>query len=177
MRAVKQQMVMALIGAMVMLISSSVCFGSGIPDRITINSIQQYYAGVDFNHAAHINNLKDCGLCHHHTTGAQITDPNCVRCHKNSGAQAVVSCKGCHSPTPFSPEELKRQRDQHPPIYHMDKVGLKAAYHLGCVGCHKKMGAPTGCQDCHKRNENGDGIFHSGKYAPKAPTKQKTSHH
>lgn len=176
MRAVKRQIVMAVVGAMVMLVSG-ICLGAGIPDRITINSIQKYYEGVDFNHSAHINNLKDCGLCHHHTTGAQITDPNCVRCHKNSGAQAVVSCKECHSSTPFAPEELKRQRNQHPPIYHMDKVGLKGAYHLGCVGCHKKMGAPTGCQDCHKRNDSGDGIFHSGKYTPPPQNKPKSSHH
>ncbi len=170
MRVVKQKLIMMLTGA-VMLLVSNVCFGTGIPDRITINSIQKYYDGVNFNHAAHINNLKDCGLCHHHTTGAQVSDPNCVRCHKNSGAQAVVSCKGCHAAEPFTPEALKRQRDQHPPIFHMDKVGLKGAYHLSCVGCHKKMDGPTGCQDCHKRNDSGDRIFHSGAYTPKTADK------
>ncbi len=176
MRAVKRQMIMAVTGAMLMLVSS-VCFGSGIPDEITINSIQKYYSGVNFNHAAHINNLKDCGLCHHHTTGAQVSDPNCARCHKNSGAQAVVSCKGCHSATPFTPEALKLQRDQQPPLYHKDQVGLKGAYHLGCVGCHEKMQGPTGCQDCHKRNESGDKIFRSGNYAPKTTDTPKSSHH
>lgn len=175
MHAVKQRMIIAITG--VLLLVSATCFGAGIPDKVTIDSIQQYYSAVEFNHAAHINALKDCGLCHHHTTGAQVNNPNCARCHKNSGAQAVVSCKGCHLAEPFTPEALKKQRDQHPPFYHKDHSGLKGAYHLGCVGCHQKMGAPTGCQDCHIRNENGDGIFRSGKFAPKAPADQKKSSH
>lgn len=175
MHAVKQRMIMAITGAL--LLVSGTCFGAGIPDKVTIDSIQKYYSAVDFNHAAHINALKDCGLCHHHTTGAQVNNPNCARCHKNSGAQAVVSCKGCHLAEPFTPEALKNQRDQHPPLYHKDHSGLKGAYHLGCVGCHQKMGAPTGCQDCHTRNEKGDGIFHSGKFAPKAPASPKKSSH
>ncbi len=176
MHAVTRQMIMAVTGITAMLVSS-ICFGAGIPDKITINAIQKYYEPVTFNHAAHINNLKDCGLCHHHTTGAQVTDPNCARCHKNSGAQAVVSCKGCHTAEPFTPEALKQQRDQQPPVYHRDKPGLKAAYHLSCVVCHQKMGAPVGCQDCHKRNDGGDAIFKSGKHAPKTPAKPKAAHH
>ena len=176
MHAVKRNLIMALTGALVML-ATNVCFGAGIPDSITINSIQQYYDGVSFNHASHINNLKDCGLCHHHTTGAQVTDSNCVRCHKNSGAQPVVSCKGCHTAEPFTPEALLQQRDQQPPVYHKDKVGLKGAYHLSCAGCHQKMGGPVGCQDCHARKDSGDKIFKSGKYAPKASDTPKKSHH
>jgi hypothetical protein len=176
MHAVKQKMILAITGILVALVSN-VCFGAGIPDKVTINSIQKYYEPVSFNHAAHINKLKDCGLCHHHTTGAQVTDPNCARCHKNSGAQATVSCKGCHVADPFTPEALKQQRDQQPPIYHRDKPGLKAAYHVSCLGCHQKMGGPTGCQDCHKRNDGGDALFKSGKYAPKAPAKPQAAHH
>jgi hypothetical protein len=176
MHAVKQKMILGMTGILMMLVSN-VCFGAGIPDKVSIGSIQKYYAPVSFNHAAHINKLKDCGLCHHHTTGAQVSDPNCARCHKNSGAQANVSCKGCHAAEPFTPEALKQQRDQQPPIYHRDKPGLKAAYHISCLGCHQKMSGPTGCQDCHKRNDGGDAIFKSGKYAPKAPAKAKTAHH
>lgn len=176
MHAAQRLMIMALTGVLGLL-SASVCFGAGIPDQITINSIQKYYGPVSFNHAAHINMLKDCGLCHHHTTGAQVADPNCARCHKNSGAQAVVSCKGCHVAEPFTPEALKQQRDQQPPIYHRDKPGLKAAYHIGCMGCHQKMSGPTGCQDCHTRNDSGDSLFKAGKYAPKTPAKPKPAHH
>jgi hypothetical protein len=176
MHAVKQTMILG-VTAVLMMLAASLCFGAGIPDKVSIGDIQKYYAPVDFNHAAHINSLKDCGLCHHHTTGAQVADPNCARCHKNSGAQPVVSCKGCHVAEPFTPEALKQQRDQHPPIYHRDKPGLKAAYHVSCLGCHQKMGGPTGCQDCHTRNDSGDALFKSGKYAPKAPAKPQAAHH
>lgn len=176
MHAVKRQIIMAVVSVLTVL-AAGVCFGGGIPDTITINSIQNDYEGVNFDHAKHINNLKDCGLCHHHTTGAQVTDPNCARCHKNSGAQPVVSCKGCHASDPFTPEALKQQRDQQPPVYHRDKPGLKGAYHMSCLGCHQKMSGPTGCQDCHTRNDKGDKLFRSGKYAPKAPSTPKTSHH
>lgn len=159
------------------LLTSGVCRGSGIPDRITISSIQNYYAAVEFNHADHINTLRDCGLCHHHTTGVQVTDPNCVRCHKNSSAQPVVSCKGCHQAEPFTSETINREKVQNPPLYHLDKPGLKGAYHLSCLGCHQKMSGPTGCQDCHTRNESGDAMFRSGKHAPKQPAASKSSHH
>jgi len=176
MHAGKQQM-MAVIGA-VMLLVSGVCSGAGIPDRITINSIQKYYEAVSFDHAAHITTLKDCGLCHHHTTGAQVTNPNCARCHKNSSAQAVVSCKGCHEAEPFTSATLNKEKQQNPPLYHLDKPGLKGAYHLGCIGCHQKMSGPTDCQDCHARNDDGDALFRSGKYAPKASAATtKSSHH
>ena len=169
--------ILTAVAAMMALLLSSICLAGPIPDKVTINSIQKYYAPVNFNHAAHINNLKDCGLCHHHTTGAQVTDANCARCHRNSGAQPVVSCRSCHAADPFTPEVLKQQRDQQPPIYHRDKPGLKAAYHISCLGCHQKMSGPTGCQDCHKRNDSGDAIFKSGKYAPRTPAKPKASHH
>ena len=171
-----QQIKSAAVAGMTVLLITGVCFGNGIPDRITISSLQKYYAPVSFNHAAHITNLKDCGLCHHHTTGAQVTDPNCARCHKNSGAQPIVSCKGCHLADPFTPTALRMQRDQQPPLYHRDKPGLKGAYHQSCLGCHKKMGGPTGCQDCHKRNDIGDALFKSGKYAPKAPAHPRADH-
>lgn len=176
MHAAERMMILACTGIMGLLVAS-VCFGAGIPDRININSIQKYYAPVSFNHAGHINSLKDCGLCHHHTTGAQVADPNCARCHKNSGAQAVVSCKGCHKADLFTSENLKTVQQQKPPFYHLDKPGLKAAYHMSCLGCHQKMGGPTGCQDCHTRNESGDAIFKSGQFAPKAPAKPKAAQH
>lgn len=161
----------------IFLLAATSCLASGIPDRVTINKLQKYYAPVNFDHASHISNLKDCGLCHHHTTGAQVADQNCARCHKNSGAQAVVSCQGCHLADPFTPEALKQQRDQQPPVYHRDKPGLKAAYHQSCLGCHQKMGGPVGCQDCHQRNDGGDQLFRSGKYAPKVQPAPKGNKH
>ena len=177
MHAVPRILLHAVIIGLIQLFSVSLTNASAIPDRIMINKLQQYYAPVSFDHAGHIKRLTDCGVCHHHTTGAMVKDSNCARCHKNSGAFAVVSCKGCHVADPFTPEALKQQRDRQPPLYHRDKPGLKAAYHMGCIGCHQKMGGPTGCQDCHKRNDSGDAIFKSGSYAPKAGVKAKSLHH
>lgn len=171
-----QRMMFIMVSILITMLASDMSFSAGIPDQVTIDPLQQYYSPVLFNHAMHISNLKDCGLCHHHTTGAQVTDPNCVRCHKNSGAQPVVSCKGCHLANPFSPTALKQQRDQQPPLYHRDKPGLKAAYHLSCLGCHKKMGGPVGCQDCHKLTSRGEALYKTGVYTPKAPARHAPEH-
>ena len=131
----------------------------------------QLYEKVDFNHSKHVTVVKDCAECHHHTTGTLIEDPNCVRCHQNSGATAVVSCKGCHKAQPFSAEAL-REKGKNTKTYHIDKVGLKAAYHQSCMGCHAKAGGPTGCQDCHVRKKTGDAFYNAGTFAP-APRRDK----
>lgn len=162
-----------LLGTVCLLVAG-VCFATGYPDKITIDSIQQYYEPVEFDHEFHVSMLNDCSTCHHHTTGTGTTDNNCIRCHKHSPEQSNVSCQGCHEADPFTPEALLKQRDQSPPVYHRDTPGLKAAYHQSCMGCHQAMSGPTGCQDCHSRNDSGDAIFKAGKYAPKPdPVKKK----
>ncbi|ABQ27805.1 hypothetical protein Gura_3652 [Geotalea uraniireducens Rf4] len=158
-----------LIGGILMLALSAVppvCQGMNMPDSITLDSLVQLYDKVKFDHAKHINLIKDCAVCHHHTTGTLVEDPNCVRCHKNSSETKIVACKGCHSAQTFSAETLREKR-QGTKLYHQDKPGLKGAYHLNCMGCHTKMGGPTGCLDCHKRNKAGDALYNSGKSAPK----------
>jgi hypothetical protein len=134
-----------------------------IPDSIELGSLANNYDKVTFNHAKHIEIVMDCAECHHHTTGTLAQNPNCVRCHKNSGATANVACRSCHLAQPFSAAAL---REKSKTAYHNDIPGLKGAYHLSCSGCHQKMGGPTGCQDCHKRNKKGDAFFNSGAYAP-----------
>lgn len=158
-----------LFSSLVVLLSmlvAAVCFGDGIPDQIIIDKIQKYYDPVQFNHGNHISSLQDCSLCHHHTADGRVNNEDCVRCHKNSGSQPVVSCQSCHVADPFSSEAIKQLGKQQPPIYHRDQPGLKAAYHQQCLGCHQEMGMPTGCQDCHTRKDSGDALFKSGKYAP-----------
>jgi hypothetical protein len=132
-----------------------------VPDTITLNANGKAYLPFSFNHAKHIQDIKECSDCHHHTTGTLVTDANCVRCHANSSPTAVVSCKGCHSATPFSPEVVAEKK-AHPQRYHLDKMGLKGAMHTNCLGCHKKQGAgPVGCKECHKRTKAGDALFSS----------------
>ncbi len=133
------------------------------PETVEINSLAKLYSGVNFNHAMHTE-IATCVECHHHTTGGEVSDPNCIRCHANSGEASTVTCKDCHSADRFSKDDLKTL--DNPQLYHIDKPGLKSAYHLNCVGCHQKTGGPTGCQDCHTMTEAGEKMFQTGKHAP-----------
>jgi len=148
--------------------------GMSVPETITIDSLTKLYDNVKFDHAKHIMDLKDCAVCHHHTTGTLLEDEKCVKCHRNSDETKVVSCKGCHAKEPFTSASLKAKDKK---IYHRDKPGLKAAYHQSCLGCHKNMGGPTGCEDCHKRNQEGAAFYNSGAYAPKKSQAKQNGHH
>lgn len=139
------------------------------PDTVVLDKLANHYEAVQFNHAMHVDVAGNCAVCHHHTTGTAPVDPNCARCHKAGNRTASVACRDCHSDTPFSADNLKRIESD-PRLYHSGKPGLKGALHQKCLGCHTEMGAPTGCQDCHARNDKGDAFFNAGKYAP-APGK------
>jgi hypothetical protein len=107
----------------------------------------------------HLDVADGCATCHHHTVGTPAEEGNCVTCHKkgNEGTE-VVSCRGCHEADPFAPQFMAL-REKNPQWFHVDKPGLKGAYHQNCLGCHAETGAPTGCQDCHTRNAAGDAFF------------------
>lgn len=134
------------------------------PDEVELDALAQYYEPVQFDHALHVG-VADCAACHHHTTGTPVLDEKCAKCHANSGPTDMVACRDCHSAKRFEAEYLKAVEADNT-IHHDDKIGLKAAYHIRCMNCHEEMGAPNGCQDCHSRNDIGDKLFHSGKYAP-----------
>lgn len=156
-----------LAGLMVVLVLMAVpgtSRGMSVPDSITLNSQGKLYKPFDFNHAGHILLIKECSNCHHHTTGTQDLNANCVRCHRNSSETQIVSCKGCHLAEPFSATAI---REKDPKIYHLDKPSLKAAFHRNCIDCHEEMSGPTGCQDCHPRTKAGNALYNSGEFAPK----------
>ncbi|MBC8209006.1 MAG: cytochrome c3 family protein [Desulfobulbaceae bacterium] len=136
---------------------------SDAPDLITIDSLTNLYGPVEFDHAMHAD-LADCALCHHHTTGIPAQDPNCLRCHATSGEADTVACADCHTADRFNKDYLESLDD--PMLYHVDKPGLKGAYHINCIGCHVEVGAPSGCQDCHVMNDSGQQMFKTGDYAP-----------
>ena len=71
-----------------------------------------------------------------HAMHADITD-NCATCHHHSEAGQTLSCGECHG-APFDPKNL-------------NMPGLKGAYHLQCMGCHKEIGGPVGCTECHAK--------------------------
>ena len=167
-----------IFGALLLSMSASypmAASGISAPDSITLNAEGQLFKPFAFDHAKHIEMIRECADCHHHTTGTLVLDQNCVKCHKNSSATAVVSCRGCHSPAPFSPETLAGQRAEKQ-RYHLDRSGLKGAMHKSCIGCHAKQGAgPVGCQDCHPRSQAGDAFYSAGRHAAK-PARGKHGH-
>lgn len=141
--------------------------GISVPDSINLNANGKLYEPFNFNHARHIQMAKECSDCHHHTTGTLVEDPNCIRCHGNSGENKVVQCRGCHQADPFSAATL-REKNSNRNVYHLDKPGLKGAMHQNCIGCHsKKAEGPTGCAECHKRKKAGYAFYNTGEFAPK----------
>ena len=156
---------------------STIALAGDGPDDVEIDSIAQLFGPVYFDHAMHEEIVEGiCAVCHHHTLGTRIEDENCMRCHAESGATDEISCQGCHSDKRFDAEYLN-EIDADNTLYHRDKVGLKAAYHLRCMNCHQEMGAATGCQDCHTRTEAGDKFFHAGNYTPPKSENHATSEH
>ncbi len=135
------------------------------PQTVEIASLAELYDSVNFDHAMHVDLAQDCSTCHHQTTGTAMQDENCGRCHHATETTTGVACRSCHAPEPFSADAL-RAKEANSKLYHRDKPGLKAAYHQNCLGCHAEVGGPTGCQDCHTRNNVGDAMFHAGAHAP-----------
>ena len=137
-----------------------------LPDVVILDKLVNLYGSSEFDHEYHTEITDDCTLCHHHTVGIPATDENCGRCHNTENVLEKIACSDCHSAEPFSADHLS-QKEAETHLFHTDKPGLKAAYHLNCLNCHVEMGGPEGCEDCHERSDEGDAFYHSGKYAPK----------
>jgi hypothetical protein len=90
-----------------------------------VNTYEDQYRPVRFMHTQHaVNYVDSCAECHHYRPAGE-------------GASETVRCAVCHQ-EPFKEEAL-------------DRVGLKAAYHLQCMGCHQQRGkGPVGCESCHR---------------------------
>jgi hypothetical protein len=118
------------------------------PDVVELDTLANIYAAVTFDHAMHAD-MTPCAACHHHTTGIPTRNVKCVRCHAVSGETDEVACSGCHATSPGNGAKMKESRAAN--LYHTDSTGLKRAYHLQCLGCHKEMEAASGCEDCHPK--------------------------
>ncbi len=156
---------------------AAVAFGADAPDQgpetVMLDSLVSLYQPVEFDHATHVELVEDCASCHHHTTGTEVTDERCAKCHEGTERAEVVSCRGCHAAEPFTVESLKGQEANR---FHLDKVGLKGAYHLGCTGCHQEMGGPTKCRDCHERTPEGDAFYRIGTAGAAGASGEKSGH-
>ena len=90
-----------------------------------INQREDNYGPVRFMHSKHASTLKDCAVCHHF----RPTDPEALE---------TTRCSACHQDS---------FREDQP-----DRIGLRAAYHINCVECHKQMNqGPIDCAGCHQK--------------------------
>ena len=160
----------ALCGVMALLLLTCLSIGESVaqvPDTVELGSIAKYYEPVEFDHEMHVGLVESngCSICHHHTLGTTVIDPICLRCHASSFKTESVACRDCHPAKRFDATYLaKLEEDVH--LFHVEKPGLQGAFHQSCLECHKENDAPTGCQDCHVRTEEGDKFFHSGEFSP-----------
>jgi hypothetical protein len=145
------------------------------PEIVELDGMVSYYGPVTFDHVMHVELTEEnCAECHHHTTGMAPQDERCIKCHKGGQESDVIACRECHPSNRFAADYLASVAAD-PSLYHTDKPGYKGAFHRKCLGCHKEMDGPAGCQGCHERNESGDAFFHAGKFAP-TPNKVKSGH-
>ena len=94
-------------------------------DSPIIKKEKDLYEPVRFMHGQHATMTKDCTECHHFRP-------------EDSNARETTRCSACHQKS-FNPKIPER-------------VGLKAAYHLNCMGCHQEMKkGPVGCIECHAK--------------------------
>ncbi|MCG2763192.1 MAG: tetrathionate reductase family octaheme c-type cytochrome [Desulfarculaceae bacterium] len=95
-------------------------------DNPMVNKEGDLYEAVRFMHKKHAAVLEgQCFTCHHAKPAAKDASETtrCVACHQSS----------------FNPELPGR-------------LGLKAALHRQCMGCHeKRKQGPVGCTDCHAK--------------------------
>jgi len=92
-----------------------------------VNTFGDTYGPVRFMHSRHAAALGgDCAACHHYRPA-------------DANASETVACRACHQEA-FNPDRQGR-------------IGLKAAYHLQCMGCHEDMEmGPVACEGCHTKN-------------------------
>lgn len=154
-----KQILTTLMMVLALTLVGSTALAADMPEQVSLDTMVEYFDAVEFDHEMHADLGEDCSVCHHHTTGTGTADERCISCHANSDEFETVACIDCHVPDPFSAEQLTRESKE---IYqfHIDRPGLKAAYHMNCVGCHEEMDGPTECQDCHARTPEGDAFYH-----------------
>ncbi|MFP4225242.1 MAG: cytochrome c3 family protein [Desulfobacterales bacterium] len=118
-----------------------------VPDVITMKNekaFEQHRMGiVDFDHKTHAEDYGiGCGDCHHDENGEPLTDLK--------AGDAVQSCYECHD------KDGRPRRDPSMSSEEWEKEQLKYYYgaiHENCMGCHKEMGGPKTCTECHPRPE------------------------
>lgn len=158
----KQQVTVLVALCTVLLLSASGLAMDDFPEEVALDALADLYEPVIFDHGLHVEVAEDCSVCHHHTTGTEPVNSYCLKCHAGSEEGAVVACQDCHrGPGWQNPTEQQLEF-----AFHDDQPNLKGAYHLSCLGCHREVGGPVGCEDCHAKTEAGEKFYYSGTFAP-----------
>lgn len=158
-----RQIMITMFGILLVLGAAGVTAAQDPPKTVTIDRLSQLFAPVTFDHLMH-QDVASCARCHHHTTG-DAAEPQCAGCHQGRKV-ATVACRDCHVVESFSAAALN-EKEKDRSRYHIDKPGLKGAYHRNCFGCHEEVGGPLGCEDCHAKTAAGEAFYYSGSQAPK----------
>lgn len=121
------------------------------PDVITMKNekaFEQHRMGiVEFDHKTHADDEPDgyglgCGQCHHDENGEPLTDLK--------DGDAVQSCYDCHDKN----ERPRRDPSMSPEEWEKEELNYYyGAIHANCIDCHKEMGGPKTCTECHPRPE------------------------
>ena len=159
MRPKGKNFIASIIIGSLLIISAPYLFAMDGPDFIELDALVSIYEPVAFDHIMHVE-VASCATCHHHTTGEPAEDENCLRCHKESGEADEITCAGCHPANRGRAENVRALMDAD--LYHNDTAGLKRAYHLKCLVCHKENDVPSGCEDCHPKKDDGDNLASAG---------------
>lgn len=140
-----KRLLIALSACLCLLITTAMAFGIEMPGVITIDSLQDKYESVVFDHGMHTFIAEGCAQCHHEHGS---DNARCSSCHsigiedfKDSAVHSFMACSNCHAG--FDPE-------------FPGMPGLKVAYHSQCFQCHRGMEGigqgPEGCtQQCHAK--------------------------
>lgn len=155
MRMTAKICVTGLITGGLLVIALSPCSAMDGPDVVELTTLSNIYEAVTFDHAMHTD-MASCAACHHHTTGEPAEDVRCLPCHEASGEADEVACAGCHAVSPGNGDKMQESRTAN--LYHTDTTGLKRAYHMQCLGCHREMEAASGCEDCHPKKAVGPDV-------------------
>ena len=118
----------------------------GVIEMKNEQAFSQHRMGiVQFDHKTHAAAKPDgyglgCGDCHHDENGEPLTDLK--------AGDTVQGCMECHD----KPDRPRRDPAMSPEEW--EKEQLKYYYgaiHENCMGCHKEMGGPKTCTECHPR--------------------------
>lgn len=119
---------------------------SGVIKMKNEKAFQQHRMGiVQFDHEKHFADKPEgyglgCGECHHDENGMPLTElragdsvQDCFECHDKAGRPQRDSS--------MSPEEWEQEQLKY----------YYGAIHNNCMDCHKEMGGPKTCTECHPR--------------------------